>query len=868
MIAAVCSRRRSGACVAVLIAALLGCSAAAAESLRTVGSVAALPRGAHLLGAVPALTRLRATVALAPRDPAGLQALASAVSTPGSGEYGRFLTVAEFAARYGPSRSAIGALERELRGAGLRIVTVPANHLSVEVAGSAGALERAFAVHLDRVQLARRVAYANTSPPALPAKIARSVQGVIGLNDLIINQPQTLLRPRPDARSPRAARPQGLATGGPQPCGDATGASASQPGYTFDQLASIYGFSSFYAAGDLGQGQTIGLFEQVPYQPSDIATFQDCYATSGSVTQFNVDGGPGTYTAYDPNLGDDSEPALDVDVVAGLAPRASVIVYQGPIDAPPTDILGAMVADDKAKVLSSSWGLCEALTDQYEPGVISAENTLLQEAATQGQSFFGSSGDSGSLMCFQATGQTSQPDYALSVIDPGAQPFATGVGGTYLGSPSGALSTGGAYPGEQVWNDGMYPDGSGGTVASGSGGGVSDQWPMPSYQSGAAASLGVVNANSSRTCAGQLCREVPDISADADPNSGYIVYANGNTSYGGWQDFGGTSAAAPLWAAFSALANASSACRGLTLGFVNPALYRIAGSGYGTSFHDITAADPYSPGEPNNNTDYASSNSLNPHGLYPLATGYDMATGLGSPVVPRLAASLCALRAPVYSVSVANPGQQTTTINTPVSLQLHATDSGNATLRYAASGLPAGLSIAPSTGLITGTPTSAGSGTVTVTATDAFANSALTQFGWMVVTPGAPIGSGFKLGGVGSGSARLHASFVAGSYAPALHSIRISLPAGLSFVRRARGIGVTAAGRRISFAASGGGGSLTLSFTPARTAVSITIAKPAIVVSSGLGKRVERRKVKHLSLRFLITDAAGHTTSLARSLKL
>ena len=181
------------------------------------------------------------------------------------------------------------------------------------------------------------------------------------------------------------------------------------------------------------------------------------------------------------------------------------------------------------------------------------------------------------------------------MIDPGGQPFATSVGGTFMAETIDSgneyeLPTDGSYPGEFVWNDGIVVTPRG-NQASATGGGVSAVWPMPSYQSTAVGSLGVISSNSSKTCGGQLCRQVPDVSADADPNSGYVVFANGGTTNGGWEVVGGTSASAPFWAAFTALANASPACRGLTLGFENPALYQIAGRSYAANFHDVTPTE-------------------------------------------------------------------------------------------------------------------------------------------------------------------------------------------------------------------------------------------------------------------------------------
>jgi subtilase family serine protease len=728
------------------------------SSLYRVDGAAPYLPGEELLGALPASTPMRVTVSLRSRNPGELTQLATAVSTPGNPDYGHFLTVAKFAQRFGASPGAVDTVAAALQADGLSIAAIPRNNLTIEATGSSAAMARAFNTNFAQVRTASgRVAFANRQAPSMAASVARYVQGVIGLDDLVPATPTGFTRARrhaaaasgqpqaasvsPQMGSPQTVGPQ-VVTGGPQACRAAFTASQSQDGYTFDELAGMYGFSSIYQAGDEGQGQTVAVIEEQPTQASDITAFEACYpGTSGSVTYKNVGSGVDSYTLNDGGDGNDGEAALDIEVVLGLAPRANVIVYQeaAGVSTAASDILSAIVSANVAKVISSSWGVCEQRTPQT---VITLENKLLQEAATQGQSFFAASGDSGSTMCYEVTHGTAQQNDSLSVIDPAAQPFATGVGGTFLGTSSDALPDTGVYPGEYVWNDGI-PGGSFGDGASGTGGGVSDQWAMPSYQSGAAAALGVIQPSSSKGCNGQLCREVPDVSADSDPNSGYIVYANGGSSkvQAGWQSSFGTSAATPLWAALTALANASASCRGLTLGFVNPALYKLAGgSSYMADFHDITAASPTTQ-QASNNTAYSFHNPDNPNGLYPVTPGYDMATGLGSPIAGPLAASMCALRAPVYKVTVTNPGMQISGPRTRVSLRLRSRDSGGKALRFSASGLPAGLRISQA-GVIRGSPTTPGRRTVTVRALDTYNNAASTRFVWRIVRLGRRRGSG------------------------------------------------------------------------------------------------------------------------------
>jgi kumamolisin len=751
----------------------------------------------------------------------------------------------------------------------------------VRLAGNVGQIERAFHTELEAVRMpGGRLAYLNADPPAVPATIAPYVQGVIGLQDTYVEQPQQLVRFRRPGRVHSALRPHAIGVG-PAPCLSAQNAASADveygpgSGYTADQISSMYGLGNYYQSGDQGAGQTVALFEEQPYQPTDISTYQACYGLPTTApTNVNVDGGPGAYAPTQ----DDGEAALDIEQIIGLAPKANILVYQGPATATsPGDILSQIVSDNKAKVISSSWGLCEALTQQ---SVINEENTVLQEAATQGQSFFISSGDSGSEMCYQATRDTSSPNESLSVIDPGGQPFATAVGGTSLGETINNNTNwedpqNGTYPGEFVWND-EFGDSTIGppNQASGTGGGVSDQWPMPSYQSSAAGSLDVIQSNSSRNCGNQFCREVPDVSADADVYSGYVIYSNGGGSPSdgavpGWGVTGGTSAAAPLWAAFTALANASSACRGFTLGFENPALYQIAGSQYLANFHDITGTSPFF-GEGSNDT-WAKEDPSNPNGLYPVLTGYDMATGLGSPIANVLGNSLCSARAPVYNVSVTNPGSQSSVTGKAVSLQIAGNDSGsNTTLTYSATGLPAGLSMS-SGGLITGTPTTAGTGTVTVNVSDQFTNAGSTQFVWTVVTPGPPTASLGGVAGLKSGKAKLAFSFAAGSNAPAIASVQLVLPKGLSFVHKAKllrkGISVTSGAAKVPFTITGGGATLVLHLAAAQPTIAVRLGSSALSESAALQKRAHKRKAATIQVTIVVTDAAGHPTSLAEPIK-
>jgi len=478
---------------------------------------------------------------------------------------------------YGPTPKTIDAVESTLRSEGLQVGALSANHLGLTVSGTAAQIGRAFSLGFNQYRIGSRIAYTNTAAAQLPGSIAGAVEGVIGLDNLYPEQhlSQTVMPkshvpvarslgglsgvsqlPRGTTTGPRhipgLARREGVGpaeslsqaivpghdslsrgilagvesplgveqstqtvtprantrasspevvTGGPQPCSAAVTAAPDWYALTADQIASAYNFSSLYGAGDEGAGTTVALFELAPDNPSDIAAYQACYGTNSSVTYTEVDGGSGPSGS-----GNGIEPTLDIEEIIGLAPEASVDVYQGPNNGPGVyDTYSAIVSSDTAKVISTSWSTCEP---NQTSAIVSSENTLFEEAAAQGQSIFASAGDQGSTDCGTPT---------LAVGDPASQPYVTAVGGTYISSV-------GPPPTQTVWNESSKEEGAGG-------GGISEYWPMPSYQLDASASLNVVNPDSSGLpCdaqAGSYCREIPDVSADADPYSGYLIYYTG-----------------------------------------------------------------------------------------------------------------------------------------------------------------------------------------------------------------------------------------------------------------------------------------------------------------------------------------------------
>jgi subtilase family serine protease len=619
------SRRLLAALSTLLACACALLPAVAAADTAPVGEAPALPEGTTTLGAAAPQRELSLTVALAPSDPAALEAFATEVSTPGSPAYGQYLSVEEFGARFGADEEAMAAVRSALAARGLTVGAPGPNRLSLPVKTTVEGAEEAFGLSVERVELPDgRVAIANDRAPRLAAVAAPFVQTVTGLSTVEAPTPAGGSRHRgagsilpgadaltraagvaPAAGSTTAAD-SSASTVGPQPCEAATKA-AGEEQFTANEVGDAYGFPAYYAAGNFGAGQTVALMEFEPYLPSDIATYQKCFGTSTQVTNVPVEGGAGPYE------GEDGEAALDIEQVIALAPGAHIAVFEAPEEGgTEIGILEAWVRQGTAKVMSSSWGNCEP---EIEAGYAAAKDTLLQEAATQGQSFLVAAGDEGSSDCYGEGSKKQKEQKELAVDSPSGMPYSTSVGGT-------RLATEGTPPAEYVWNDNPA-EGAGG-------GGVSRYFAMPTYQSSAAPSVGVTAASVGAPCVvpGGLCRQVPDVAANADPGSGYVVFSEGT-----WGGIGGTSAAAPLWGAMLALVNADPACEGHSVGFANPALYAIASVDYAANFHDITTAKP--EGKPNNNIFEA-------NGLYPLRVGYDMATGLGSPNAPALGASLCA----------------------------------------------------------------------------------------------------------------------------------------------------------------------------------------------------------------------------------
>ncbi len=564
-------------------------------SLFSLSSLVARPAtaqaGARAVGRVQASAPVSLALSLPPRDPAALAGLLRRLYDPQDPEYHQFLTPTQFADEYGPTAAQYRTVADAARAQGLTVTGTHADRLLLDVSGPDAAVERAFGVRLNEyVATDGRLFRAPDAAPALPAALAGRVSGVIGLDTSHVQRP---LFER------RESRPATLPVPGSGPGG----------GLSPLDVKAAYGLDTVTLDG---QGQSLAVFELDGYSHSDIRAYESRFGLPqiplDDILVDGVSGQPG---------GGADEVTLDIELVTALAPRAQrVLVYEGPnTDQGIVDTYAKIADDDQAQEISTSWGSAEGDMTPVtlnggnpSPTFTGAENTLFEQMAAQGQAVFAATGDSGA----EDNGTT------LSVDDPGSQPYVTSVGGTTLSTNT----TGGTYNSETVWNS----QGSNGQYGAG-GGGISTVHARPSYQQGLSTASPISTTN----------RNVPDVALDADPSTGYAAYFGGQ-----WVIYGGTSTAAPLWAGFTALVNQQRARLGEgPLGFANPAIYAIGeGAHYAQDFHDVTQG----------------SNDLTQHdpAHYAATTGYDLASGWGSPNGAHLLADLAGSTAPV-----AQPGPYT-----------------------------------------------------------------------------------------------------------------------------------------------------------------------------------------------------------------
>jgi kumamolisin len=484
-----------------------------------------------------------------------LESFLADVQNPASPNYRRFLTPEQFNSRYAPSPDAEQRLVDHLRANGLKVTRRFPNRLLVAAAGSVAALERTFSVELHTVSFRGEAHYAAINEPSFPDDLAPHVLGVVGLDDLVARHPHG--RARRPAVAPHAA------LGG---------------NYSFspNDLKVFYDDSGSYD----GSGQTIVIAGAYKWSANDVTNFDTQWglpALPAGSNQVCTGGQTDPGCKIDFSSDNSFEVTMDVESAHGIAPGAKILNYMAAstFSADFITMYNAIVTDNPGHVVTTSWGSCEAQTPAADQSI---DDAIFANANAIGQSWFAASGDDGSRDC---------GDHVVTVDHPANSPHVMGAGGTS------SVCSAGMIPGAPACAGYGFENG-----WSGSGGGVSQQFSRPAFQK--TTSCGVPSGTK---------RLVPDVSLQADPYTpGIFVFENG-----GWAIAGGTSDAAPQWAAIFAQLNQM--VGGTGLGNPGALLYGMCDT---NAFHDITAGS---------------------NGDYNAAAGYDLVTGLGSPDIANLLAN-------------------------------------------------------------------------------------------------------------------------------------------------------------------------------------------------------------------------------------
>jgi subtilase family serine protease len=579
-----------------------------------------------------------------------------------------FLSVGDFADRYGQSSKNVAALESYLATFGISS-TALADNLDVVARGTAGQFDQALSVQQQEFELPPvpphdghpgrpgQTVHGTKQSPLLPRELAKFVLAVLGLTNY------------PTAQSERARIPFGKRSATVQ-AGDLTP----------EDFAKLYHVDPLYEQGATGAGRTIGIVTLASVDPAVPQTFwNDILGIStkpNRIQLVDVDGGSGPVS----DAAGSGETTLDVEQSGALAPQANILVYQ----APPTDFgfvdaFFRAASDDVADTVSTSWGSSESViraavaSGQESAGYEQSFDEAFLELAAQGQSAFSATGDFGAYSAIADLGTTN-----LDAGNPDGSPWITAAGGTTLPGiiPLGAVV--GADPNLTVqipsertwgwdwiwptWQQLGFPDEFTLALAAfeGAAGGYSLLEPMPDYQrgvpgttdysaveyltptdfspsipvppSGAIAAGLTFPTNWDFNPTPQVIkghgdgRATPDLSANADPFTGYLLYFTfgdqAPTLQAGW---GGTSFTAQQFAGVGALMDS---LLGRRIGFWNPWLYRFSGQGN----------SPFTPLD--------ESGTSNDNLFYTGTPGhvFNAGSGLGTPDFAKLAADFASLR--------------------------------------------------------------------------------------------------------------------------------------------------------------------------------------------------------------------------------
>jgi subtilase family serine protease len=412
------------ACLAVAAVAITVALSGALSTNAAPSAGAASPL--RLVGRAPAAQRIRFTLLLALPGAARLHTSLAALENPRSPQFRHFIDPKSFGARFGISTPGLRALERRLAADGLTITASFPQRTALAVSGTVGTVQRLLRVRIAAyADRAGRRYHAPLGRPIVPAALARTVDGVTGLD----------------------TRPRWLAHDVPM------------GGLTPMDAATAYDITALHNAGILGQGESIAIVSFSAFDPSDPAAFASQYGITGPAPQvISVDGGTTDTSGA-------TEANLDIDVVRTIAPQAQILFYEVPqTSSAYTDVINRIVADHRATIISSSWGECELGLD---PNQRAGDSRALSAAVASGVSMFVATGDSGAYDCQQG----DLTDHRLSVDWPASSADTIAVGGTRL-----YLNADYSYLTEGAWDDVLS--------AAGGGGGFTTGDARPSWQTG------------------------------------------------------------------------------------------------------------------------------------------------------------------------------------------------------------------------------------------------------------------------------------------------------------------------------------------------------------------------------------------------
>jgi len=397
-----------------------------------------------------------------------LSSLLQDLYNPKSPNFHHFLTPAQFAQQFISSAIDSSIVQEFLKKEGISVTGQSANGAILNVAGSVGAFEHAFGLHVNYYQRNDgTMFFAPDAEPTVPVTLAGKILAVGGLDNL----PKYLAHRH---QHPMAVLPKATGTG---------------PGGFLapNDVKTAYNLNSVAATGS---GQSVALFELDGYASKDIAAFESKFGLPGVPLQNVLIDGFSGVPNYSSNGGAD-EVTLDIELVAAFAPgSSSILVYEAPNTTQAwIDEWSKIASDNKAKVISCSWG-----EPEQDSPTINFDNMIFQQMAAQGQAVFAAAGDNGA---YDAGGRL------LAVDEPASQPYATAVGISRL-----TTNSNGTYNNESA---SVY-----------GGGGVSAYWPIPSYQTTLAAQA-VKAAMVSTTK-----RNLPDVVLTADASTAYAFYINGS----------------------------------------------------------------------------------------------------------------------------------------------------------------------------------------------------------------------------------------------------------------------------------------------------------------------------------------------------